>query len=153
MMLENYEINNDTVAIIPINDFQSKIYEEEAEYIINKNSNKIIEYNCKFYGSSYKGRCEGTKYLTGIKSKYPIIIEETRNIIFFPTSSIRCTDNSWIALNKIKSYDKLNYGSIITLKNNKKLDLDISLYSLDNQYCRANLLKVKLYERKSEQIY
>lgn len=148
-MLKEYEINSGTIAIIPIDDNTSKIYEDEEEYIVNKNSNKIIEDNCKFYGSSYKGRCDGTKYLTGIKSKYPIIIEETRNIIFFPTSSIRNNNNIWISLNKIKSYNKDNLGSNIVFNNNKKINLDISIYSLENQYCRANLLKVKLYDKKN----
>lgn len=32
-----------------------------------------------------------------------------------------------------------------------KLDLDISSYSLENQYIRATILKSKLYERKLEQ--
>ena len=148
-MLKEYEINSDTIAIVPIDENISKIYEKEEEYVVNKNSNKIIEDNCKFYGSSYKGRCAGTKYLTGIKSKYPIIIEESRNIIFFPTSSIRNNENIWISLNNIKSYNKNDLGSKIIFENNKKLDLDISIYSLDNQYCRANLLKVKLYDKKN----
>ena len=147
-MLKNYEINGDTIAIVPIDEKTSKVYEDAVEYVVAKNTNKIIEDNCKFYGSSYKGRCDGTKYLTGIKSKYPIIIEESRNIIFFPTSSIRNNDNIWISLNKIKNYDRCKYGSKITFINNKKINLDISIYSLDNQYCRANLLKVKLYEKK-----
>jgi len=148
-MLKEYEINSGTMAIIPIEENKSKIYEDDVEYIVYKNSNKIIEDNCKFYGSSYKGRCDGTKYLTGIKSKYPIIIEESRNIIFFPTSSIRNNNNIWISLNKIKSYNKNNYGSDIIFNNNKRLNLDISIYSLENQYCRANLLKVKLYDKKN----
>ena len=71
-MLDNYEINVDTIAIVPIDEKTSKVYEREEEYIVNKNSNKIIDNNCKYYGSSYIGRCEGTKYLTGIKSKCPI---------------------------------------------------------------------------------
>ena len=147
-MLKEYEINAETIAIVPLDANTSKIYEEETEYVVNKNSNKIIEENCKFYGSSYKGRCDGTKYLTGIKSKYPIIIEESRNIIFFPTSSIRNNENIWLSLNKIKSYDKYKFGSLITFLNEKKLELNISHYSLDNQFCRANLLKVKLYDKK-----
>ena len=65
----NYEINRDTLAIIPIDENTSKIYEEENEYIINKSSNSIIKENCEFYGSSYEGRCIGTKNLTGIKTK------------------------------------------------------------------------------------
>lgn len=147
-MLKDYEINIDTIAIVPVNNKVSKVYEDEREYIVSKNTNKIIEENCKFYGSSYKGRCDGTKFLTGIKSKFPIIIEETRNIIFFPTSSIRNNDNIWISLNKIKCYNKSKIGSKITFNNNRKINLNISIYSLDNQYCRANLLKAKLYDKK-----
>lgn len=148
-MLDEYEINSDTVAIIPIEENISKVYEMEGEYIVNKNSNKIIESNCKFYGSSYKGRCEGTKYLTGIKSKFPIIIEESRNIIFFPTGSIRNNSNCWISLNNIKTYDHDFYGCTITFINNRKITFDISKYSLENQYYRATMLKSKINDNKN----
>ena len=106
--MKEYEINESTQAIIPLGNDKSMVYEEECEYKITNSSNKIIKQNCSFYGSRYVGRCEGTKYLTGIKSKFPIIIEESRNIIFFPTSSSRNNDNSWIALNKIKNYKQKN---------------------------------------------
>ena len=147
----DYEINTDTLAIIPIDDNTSKVYEEEAEYLINKSSNSIIKENCEYYGSSYEGRCIGTKYLTGIKAKYPIIIEETRNIIFFPTSSIRGKQTTWIALDKVKKYNKNHHyknKTNICFNNDKKIDINISYYSLDNQVCRATILKSKLYDRK-----
>ena len=104
-----YEINRATLAIIPVDEKTTKIYEEENEYVVNKSSNSIIKENCEYYGSSYEGRCIGTKYLTGIKSKCPIIIEESRNIIFFPTTSVRTQQSSWIALNKIKNFTKKNF--------------------------------------------
>ena len=148
----DYEINSATLAIIPIDESTSRIYEEENEYIIKKSSNSIIKENCEFYGSSYEGRCVGTKCLTGIKTKYPIIIEESRNIIFFPTTSTRTQQSSWIALNKIKNYSKNNNKSKIYFKNDSKVSLDISFYSLENQICRATMLKSKLYERKLEEI-
>ena len=147
-MIDDYEINVDTLAIIPIDEDTSKVYEEEAEYIVNRSSNSIIKDNCEYYGSSYKGRCEGTKYLTGIKSKQPIIVEESRNIIFFPTSSTRDKQSYWIALNKVNDYEKKKYNSTVKFKNNKSIDLNISYYSLDNQICRATMLKSKLYEMK-----
>lgn len=149
--MDDYEINSTTLAIIPLGINISKVYEEEEEYIINKSSNSIIKENCEFYGSSYEGRCIGTKSLTGIKSKCPIIIEESRNIIFFPTSSTRNKQSSWIALNKIKEINKNNFNSEILFKNNNKLDLDISINSLENQIVRATMLKSKLYERKLEE--
>ncbi len=148
-MLNEYEINSDTVAIIPIGEDLSKVYEKEEEYVVKKNCNKIIESNCKFYGSSYKGRCEGTKYLTGIKSKFPIIIEESRNIIFFPTGSIRSIDNCWLSLDNIKKYNRSSFGTEITFTNDKKITFDISLYSIDNQYYRATMLKSKLNDKKN----
>ena len=148
----DYEINRDTLAIIPIDENTSKIYEEENEYIINKSSNSIIKENCEFYGSSYEGRCIGTKNLTGIKTKYPIIIEESRNIIFFPTTSVRTQQSSWIALNNIETYSKNQNKSKIKFKNNKDINVNISFYSLENQICRATMLKSKLYERKLENI-
>lgn len=149
--MEDYEINSSTLAIVPIGEEISKVYEEEEEYIVNKSSNSIIKDNCEFYGSSYEGRCIGTKSLTGIKTKYPIIIEESRNIIFFPTSSTRTKQSTWIALNKIKNYNKIDYNSQVLFKNEERIDLDISIYSLENQIVRATMLKSKLYERKLEE--
>jgi len=149
--MENYEINSSTLAIVPLGDDVSKIYEEEDEYIVQKSSNSIIKYNCEFYGSSYEGRCVGTKTLTGIKTKYPIIIEESRNIIFFPTSSTRTKQSTWIALNKVKKFKKYNYNSQVLFKNESIIDLDISVHSLENQIVRATMLKSKLYERKLEE--
>ncbi len=148
--MTDYEINSSTLAIIPLGENISKVYEEEAEYIVSKSPNAIIKENCEFYGSSYEGRCKGTKKLTGIKSKFPIIIEESRNIIFFPTSSVRSDNNTWIALNNIKEYTEDNLNSKITFKNNENLDLDISYYSLDNQICRAYMLNSKLYDKKND---
>ena len=127
--MKDYEINSSTLAIVPIDEETSKVYEEEAEYIVNRSSNSIIKDSCEFYGSTYNGRCTGTKSLTGIKSKYPIIIEESRNIIFFPTTSVRTQQSCWIAL----------------------INFDISYYSLENQIVRSTMLKSKLYERKLEE--
>ncbi len=145
-----YEINESTQLIKPINNNKSIICEENTEYEINNSSNKIIKYNCSFYGSSYIGRCEGTKALTGIKTKFPIIIEESRNIIFFPTSSVRSKNSFWLSLNKIKSIKKKDNGCTVVFNNGRCINLPVSYYSLNNQYYRATMLKAKLYERKKE---
>lgn len=154
--MEEYEINSATMAIIPIDEETSRVYEEEEQYVVKKSSNGIIKDNCEFYGSSYEGRCVGTKCLTGIKTKFPIIIEESRSMIFFPTTSSRTQQSSWIALNKVKSYEQTSTltkkdASKISFNNDEKIDLDISYYSLENQICRATMLKSKLYERKLEE--
>ena len=148
--MEDYEINSATLAIIPVDEETSMVYEEEESYVVKKSSNSIIKDSCEYYGSTYEGRCIGTKTLTGIKGKYPIIIEESRNIIFFPTTSIRNNQSSWIALNKIKKYSKNKNMSNILFKNDKTVKIDITYYTLENQILRANLLSAKLLERKEE---
>lgn len=82
-MISEYEINSDTLAIIPISDTSSKIIEKNDSFIVNKSATVVIDDSCKYFGSSYYGRHEGTKNLIGVSYKSPIVIEESRNIIFF----------------------------------------------------------------------
>jgi competence protein ComK len=113
-MLEKYEINYNTLAIVPINTRVSKVIEKERTYIVNKKSIEIIDESCRFFGSTFDGRHQGTKEMIGITYKSPIIIEESQGIIFFPTSSPRYNNCFWLALNKIKSSKKnANFCQVI----------------------------------------
>lgn len=147
-MIENYEINNSTLAIIPIADNMSRVMEEENVYTVSKTPTEIIDDSCRFFGSSYDGRHEGTKNLTGINYKSPIIIEESKEIIFFPTSSPRFDNCHWISLNHIDKYQKGSLSAIINFKNGQKLELNISYGSLENQILRATRLESILRKRK-----
>lgn len=149
-MLNEYEINSATLALIHKGDNCSKIIEENVIYYISKNINDIIDESCKYFGSSYIGRIEGTKKLLGISSKLPIIIEESREIIFFPTHSPRNKKCIWLNLNQLKHIVQKGKNAQIVFNNNKTINTDISYYSLENQYLRANLLKSVLQKRKIE---
>ena len=144
----NYEINYDTEVIIPINGNKSKIIENSDEYIIDENTIKIMEHSCEYFGSSYEGRKEGTKKLLGITHKSPIIVEESRKIIFFPTTSADNENCIWINLEKIDKYYKIDKKTTaIKFKNGSILNFDISYGSLSNQILRATRLKYILEER------
>jgi len=147
-MKKNYEISLSTIAIIPLENKKSKIIEEEDIYIVEKSTTEIINDSCKFFGSSYEGRHEGTKYLTGINYKSPIIIEETNEMIFFPTSSPRYDNCYWIALRHIEKYEKDQSKCKILFKNGFLLLLDISYGSLQNQILRSTLLQSIIRDRK-----
>ena len=133
-----YEINYDTQIIIPINNNNSKIIENNDEYYINSTPISILEHSCEYFGSSYEGRKEGTKKLLGITHKSPIIVEETRKIIFFPTISPEKID---------KYYEVDHKKSAILFKNGDVLEFNISIGSLTNQILRATRLKYVLEER------
>ena len=116
----NYIINSNTVAIIPIKNKITRVIEKDDSFYVNENSMKIIENSCEYFGSSYLGRHIGTKNLTGINYKSPIIIEETKNIIFFPTTSPKQLDCSWISLNYINNYIKKDGKIEVFFENGEK---------------------------------
>ena len=74
----NYEINEGTLAILPL-EKESRVLEDRGEYKIPKKPFEIVDYSCKYFGSSYEGRKEGTKAILDINYKVPIIVENSRN--------------------------------------------------------------------------
>ena len=147
--MNSYEINSETQAIIPVGEDKSKIIEANRTLIVNQTPMKIIDMSCKYFGSSYQGRFIGTKNLIGVSHKAPIIIEETREIIFFPTSSTRLNNCSWLSLKHLQNYKKSNNNSIIVFNSGYLLNLDISYGVLDNQVLRATRLESVLRLRKN----
>ena len=144
----NYEITYDTQVILPINDNTSKAVENDGEYIINNKVLDVMEHSCEYFGSSYEGRKQGTKQLLGITHKAPIIVEESRMMIFFPTMSPEKSECIWINLDKIEEYYKLSKKmSAIKFKNGDIMEFNVSYGSLSNQILRASRLKYILNER------
>ena len=114
----DYEITFDTQVILPMDSKSSKIIENNESYVVNVTPMQILEHSCEYFGSSFDGRREGTKKLLGITHKSPIIVEESRKIIFFPTTSPDRNDCIWINLEKISRYYKSSQKkSIIEFKN------------------------------------
>lgn len=147
--MDQYEINSKTVALVPINDNKTRVIEEDSTFYVEMNSMRIVEKSCEYFGSSYIGRHTGTKVLTGISHKSPIIIEESRNMIYFPTTSPRLRECMWISLRHILSYEEKNGKSIVLFDNGQKLQINMSYGSFDNQYLRATKLESILKKRKS----
>jgi competence protein ComK len=146
-IMNYYEINDETMAVIPIDYDKTKIIEKEKEYIIEKKAYTIMDESCKYYGSSYKGRIEASKELLNCSYKLPIIVEESSALIFFPIKSSLLQDCSWINVNCIKNIEKIGNKCNITLRNGKKILLDISKLSLENQIYRSSKLESIIYKR------
>ena len=144
-----YEINKTTYALLSKNN-QTEIIDESGKKVINKQKNVILNYSCAYYGSSLKGRLEGSKAALGSKYKLPIIVEETQEIIFFPTSSPDNEDCCWISLNNIVNYEQNFKNVTVIFKNNTKINLNISYESFENQYLRASKLLLILKNRKNK---
>ncbi len=146
--MDSYEINKDTCAIITINNEITKIIENEDDYFVNKSSYEVMEDSCAYYGSSCEGRIKGTKNILGSLYKVPIIVEESNDLIFFPTDSIKSSNCVWISVNQIKKYEKYNKYTKVFFKNGKELILKISINSFELQLLRANRLSAIINQRK-----
>ena len=146
--MDSYEINKNTVALVPKDDHHTVVYEVEDSFTVDKPVLKIVEESCEYFGSSLEGRQVGTSKLVGFTHKVPVIIEETFNLIFFPTLSPKNKECSWLSYEHIYKPNKFKDKTIIELKNGKKLLVDVSSAIIDNQLYRCSRLKDTLQMRK-----
>ena len=149
--LEEYEINPSTCILIPIDKYHTKVIELENELIIPSSTLEILYYSCRYYGSSYLGRKAGSINILKNIYKIPIIVEESRNIIFFPLSSPRYHHATWISLGQIKSYRKKENITEVIFQNNQKMTIEISYQAFQNQVLRASYLEIVSNNRKNKE--
>lgn len=147
--MKRYEVNEETLMLVPYKGC-TKVYENDSVFYVDKSANEIMEDSCSYFGSSLSGRQKGTASLIGITYKAPIIVEESRGIIFFPTGSPRGSDCGWVSLNNISNYYKENDKVYVEFKNGVKIAMNLSYGVVDNQILRATRLEAVLRCRKNE---
>jgi len=147
--MKEYEITSKTCALISISEKETEVVELGRKFIINAKLNDVLKRSCEFYGCTLEGRKKGSQKQLGMKYKLPIIIENTKELIFFPTSSPRIENCSWISLKNIKNYEENRFGSIVEFIDNNRILLPISLESLENQIFRATRLML-ISRKRSE---
>ncbi len=148
-MLDSYEINNETLLIVPYDYGKSKVYEYDDEFIVNMIPLTIVKNSCMFFGSSFDGRRLASKNIIGVDMKVPIIIEESKNVIFFPVSSCISKNSIWISYQNLIKYSKIDCNSsMLYFKNNKSIKLNTKYNLIDNQVIRCIKLDTLLCKRK-----
>lgn len=149
--MKEYEINEDTLAVIPIDEKSTKIIEENSEYVVAKNTYKIMDDSCQYFGSTYEGRKGGSKNILGTGYKVPILVKEENYVILFPSESPSLSSCIWLSLHHIQEVKKAEDNhAIVYFKNNQKLDLLVSYRSIENQILRSSRLESILRERSQE---
>ncbi len=144
-----YEINKNTCAIIATENNKAKVIETENTIVLETKTLDIMKRSCEYYGSTLEGRVKGSKSQLGMRYKLPVIVEESKEIIFFPTTSLSQKDCSWINLKAIKSYEKKEFGVSVTFEGNYEQIIPISYDSFENQVFRATKLLLILQHRKN----
>ena len=144
-----YEFNMGTLAILPNEKENSLVYEDNERYIIDEKPFKIMEESCKYFGSTYAGRKDSSKSILGAEYKVPIIVEDTNNLVVFPTTSPLADDCVWISLRRVKNIEKIdNYNTKIIFDNNREIIVPCSYRTIENQISRASRLDLIMRNRK-----
>ena len=145
----NYEINEGTLAILAKNK-KSLILEDDKKYVVDSLPFDVVDHSCKYFGSSFEGRKEGTKEILHINYKVPIIVDNSRNLIFFPTNSPISDDCSWLSLKSIKSIKEGDFNTTDVIFNNGvSINIPVSKRTMDNQILRASRLDLIMRNRNA----
>ena len=145
-----YEVSKGTLAIVPNEDETSLVYEDEDRYIVDQTPFSIMEESCKYFGSTYDGRKNGARDLLGAEYKVPIVVEDSSNLIIFPTTSPSADDCCWISLKRVKKIEKIDCNNTkIIFDNNREIIVDCSYRTIENQLSRASRLDLILRNHKN----
>lgn len=143
-----YEIDMSTLMIMSISDNTTRVITIDDDFIVNDNSLSIIDNSCRFFGNSLKERINVTKRLVNISSKSPIIVEESRCILFFSLKSTRNKENIWVSYNNLDKYEKNGDKTIFNFKCGKTVEIKFSYYIIDNQVTRSLILDYEYNKRR-----
>ena len=150
MELNEYEINAETLLILPYGKNKSKVYEYNEEFIVNMSGLDIIKHSCLYFGCTYEGRRDSVKSFIGVDMKVPILIEESRNIIFFPTNSCVNKDSIWVSYQNLLKYSKINeFSTVLYFQKNRDYKINVKYKLVDNQVIRCMKLNTFLGKRKN----
>lgn len=145
--MKDYNINQNTLALMPYGKNKTLVFEKHKYYIVNQRVNKLMDESCRYNGSTIEGRAKGTESLTGISYKAPIIVKEEESIIFFPTCSPRLKECSWINAGNISNIYKKNDRCLVEFYNKETLEFDISYNIMNNQLSKSLILEKKFKKR------
>lgn len=151
----NYEVNKNTLAVIPTGKSRCRVVETKQTYNLNKTSFKVIEHSCEYFGVSYKSRLLGSQKFIKTRYKTPIIIEESSRLVFIPISSTTKCDTLWINYSNIFDFYPSRTKKSVTVlrfKNGFKMEIPVSYYSFNNQYLKASRLSAVLADRLSRKV-
>lgn len=145
--MENYIINNKTVAICKKNN-KTVIYDVEKYRVINKNIKKIIELNCNFYGGNLIGRLIYSKKVLNLKYKLPIVLDQSSDLTLIQLNSFRNETTFILVLNKIVDYQVFKDKLKINCVGNNNFIIKMSITNFEKKLINAIKLNNTLKQRK-----
>lgn len=136
-----YVVHEGTFAIIGCRGRKTKVIEEGRVLEFSCSWREILNESCLQYGSSLQGRLDGSKYLLEKGYKTPILISDTKELIFFPLTNIQEAESIWISFSNIIKYSGNKDETTVYFKEGEGVSFPISNYVFDSQFLKAYRLE------------
>ncbi|NEU30299.1 competence protein [bacterium LRH843] len=142
IVLLDYEIHNDMLAIIPAYnpDYDTIVIEHHQQLYVKKTPLQLIEAACLKRRCDLRRQTNGCHPQNGSNHNVPIPINPLEQIYAFPIHSATEHEYTWIFYHHVKSiqpYKKRLYESTITFMNGINLPLVVSHAALKQQMKRT----------------
>ncbi|MCP8968236.1 competence protein ComK [Ectobacillus ponti] len=153
LQLASYVIHDKTMVIIPVEHEDGKhrwsvVEEADQMFVVRQTPFEIMDSSCRYYGSSFEGRKEGTKELLQETHKLSICVDPISRLYFFPTTSYTGKECIWVSHSHVGSSAKHPHNNVrVVFTNGRKMRLPISKGSFDRQFHRAGSLRHRMEGR------
>ncbi len=135
-----YIIHEDTLAIVGCGK-KTKVIEKNQELVFDCPWRDILNDSCLYYGSSFQGRIEGSKFWLEKGYKVPITICDGKSLLFFPLSQIQEGDCTWISFSNVLKYTGNKYQTKVFFSKENGVSFPISNYVFESQFLKAYRLE------------
>lgn len=149
--MDEYEISSSTIMLEYYDKNKTKVYELDKDFIVNDNLFNIVSNSCDFYGSSYEGRLEASKKILNTNIKLPVVVEDIKKIIFFPTRATNRIGSRWISFNNLDKIERIRKNNTLTrlyFCNGTSYDIEISYEIIHRQLFNCLQLEKTLLLRQ-----
>lgn len=151
--MDEYEITSSTLMLEYYDENKTKVYEFTDEFIVNQNILNIVDNSCSFYGSTLDGRVEASKRILGTNIKVPVVVEDIKKIIFFPTRASNRDGCRWLSFNNLDKIERIEKNQGFTrvyFCNGTMFDIDNSYEIVQRQYYHCLSLEKTLLVRQEK---
>lgn len=144
-IIENHIIKKETILLAGERAYKgmlcTRVMEDRTIILVGHPPKRTINDSLKHIGSSLQGATESARFLLGIRSLCPIMVNPSLDICLFPIHSRDLEHNIWFNPEHILKAVANNDRSIIYLSNGLLIEVDLRLQLLNNRIHNANQLR------------
>ncbi len=109
---------------------------------------ELVDFSLRYYGSSLRGAGDGSRFVLGNITKYPVLMCERLDLYWFPSKSPKLRDCIWFALHHVQSYSAYDKTKTkVIFSNGSSILVEVSASAFETRIQRTYSLRYIIEER------